>query len=100
MDIDIMDIERLWLLSSACTRSRIHVSQIAVLSAVAMHSGCRLSFVVEKTGMSDQHVCRVIAYLEGTNDIKAIKRKQGRRFFLTPQGARTIRGLIRMTGTH
>lgn len=88
-------IELVGLFSSACTSSKIHVSQIAVLSTIALNPGCNLKAITSKTHLSDQHVCRIIKSLTEMGEVKIVLNKKGWRFYwLTGNAMKTINGIV------
>lgn len=84
-----------------CTARRMGASQVAVLTAVALHPGCTSGQVEGWTGLSRTHVGNLLAYLRGTADVEFTK-KYGKdyktlkkRWFLTAQGVRTVEDVLR-----
>lgn len=97
-------VEMLNRMACCCTAQRLMVSQVAVLTAVARFPAVSCGTVVQLTGMSDPNVGRILNYLVDVGDITFVRRKPTeareypcvkRLFFITPQGARTIRMMMK-----
>lgn len=79
------ELKQIALFASCCVRSKIHVSQLAVLLTIALNPGCRLGKVVEETGLTAQHACRIINYLIDTGDVEAQAGNGKRRIYYTTE---------------
>lgn len=90
-------VEVLSVISAVMARGKIHSNQIAVITSIALHPGCTLKTIVERTKLSEQHICRIIRYLIDTGDVRAIsgdKVSAPRRFWITSVAIRTLNGII------
>lgn len=100
----IRPVEMLNRMACCCTAQRMMVSQVAVLTAVARFPGISFGTMVRLTGMSEPNVGRILNYLVDVGDITFVRRRPNgteefrcvkRLYYVTPQGARTIRRMMR-----
>lgn len=103
---EIPTLELLHRLSCCLTEERLMASQVAVLTAVALRPSISSGAIVNATGISKPNVNRIVNYLIDVGDITFIRRNprnlayayMKRLFYMTPQGAETLRKMLRHLG--
>ncbi len=99
-DQEMGALELVRMLMCCCTRTRLMVSQLAVLMA------CRKAAVTSRdvaqvTGLKRPNVCRILAYLAEVGDLSLVYRPvplSPRYFCISPSGMGFIRRLMRPMG--
>ncbi len=103
MKAELNAIEMLSKIACCCTHERLIVSQVAVLTCVALNPTITSGGLVHLTGTSMQNVGRILNYLVNVGDLTFIRespkvddyRSLPRHFYITAQGIKTIRRIIR-----
>lgn len=96
-------VEMLNKIACCCTHERLIVSQVAVLTSVALHPTITSCGLVNETGISLQNVGRILNYLVNVGDLTFVREKAKkndyrslpRHFYITAQGIVTIRMMMR-----
>lgn len=84
-----------------CTGERIMASQVAVLTTVARFPGATSGIIANHARISLPSAGRLLGYLINSGDVIVFKRfnsnsqKLRRKFYVTPQGVRTVDRLLR-----
>lgn len=81
------------------TAERILASQVAVLTTVARFSGATSGMIAAHVKISLPSAGRLLNYLADSGDVVALKKfianKMKKKFYITPQGVKTVAKLIR-----
>lgn len=94
----LSSLELLNDLAICCTGERILASQVAVLTTVARYPGATSGMIAAHTRISLPSAGRLLGYLIDSGDVAVLKpgrNKIRRRFYVTPQGVKTVANLLR-----
>lgn len=83
-----------------CTGERILASQVAVLTTVARFPGATSGMIANHTKISLPSAGRLLGYLIDSGDVAVFRKpitngQIRRKFYVTPQGAKTVAKLLR-----